>query len=43
MNAQVLKQTSVIPTPCVPTQKDHMRVDALEATVAMEEAVQVKN
>ena len=41
MNAQALEQTSVTPTLCVTTLKDHMSVAVLVVIRVMEETAQV--
>ena len=41
MNVQALKQTNVIPTPCVPTLKDPTSVAVLVDIRVMEETAQV--
>ena len=42
MNVQVLRQTNVIPTPCVPTLKDPTSAAVFEATKKMAELAPVR-
>lgn len=42
MNVQVLRQTNVIPMPCVPTLKDPTSAAAFEATKEMAELAPVR-